>query len=357
MNRVEIRSSPKKILIIKPSSLGDIVHSLPFLNALNRTFPSAEIHWVVARGLEGLLENHPMVKRLWIIHKDDWKSLRMIKKTASEFRSLFKGLEAESYDTVIDLQGLLRSGILAYATRSPVRIGFKEAREGSSLFYTHRIEGGREIHAVERYLKIASAIGCEIENVEFPMPLIIESERIRKFKEDTGDYAVLVPGARWKTKRWPATNFGRLASLLDVKTVIVGTSGDSGIAGVIESCSGGKAFSMTGMTDLKDLISIIRGARYVITNDSGPMHIAAASGIPVVALFGPTNPVRTGPYGRNHVIVKSLIGCAPCYKKRCRRIRCMEGISVEEVYEAVMNVSEKGHGREDKKVEERYRKG
>ena len=342
MNRVEIRRSPKKILIVKPSSLGDIVHSLPLLNALNRTFPSAEIHWVVAKGLEGLLEDHPMVRRLWIIHKDHWKSLRMIKSTAMEFKSLFKGLEAESYDIVIDLQGLLRSGVLTYATRSPVRIGFKEAREGSNLFYTHRIEGGKEIHAVDRYLKIAYAIGCEVEDMEFPMPLIKESEHIRKLKEDAGDYAVIVPGARWKTKIWPAAKFGRLSSLLDMKTIIVGSSEDAEIAELIESCSGGRALSVAGRTDLKDLISIIRGARYVITNDSGPMHIAAASGVPVVALFGPTNPVRTGPYGRNHITVKSLIRCAPCYKKSCRRIRCMEGISVEEVYEAVINIRNKG---------------
>jgi lipopolysaccharide heptosyltransferase I len=338
MNKISIKKIPKKILIIKPSSLGDIVHSLPFLNAVKNTFPFAEIHWVIAKGFEGLLENHPMVKRLWIINKDRWKSLKRIKETAIEFKSLFKELEYESYDVVIDLQGLLRSGILTYATRSPVRVGFKEAREGSRLFYTYKIKGGREIHAVDRYLKIASAIGCETENISFPMPLIKESENIKKLKENIVDYAVLVPGARWKTKRWLPANFGKLASILDIKTIIVGSAGDAEIAKGIEFCSGGKALSIAGGTNIKELISIIRGARCVISNDSGPMHIAAAFGIPVVAIFGPTNPVRTGPYGRNHIIVKSDIECAPCYKKNCNSIKCMNDVSVEKVYEAVMSI-------------------
>jgi lipopolysaccharide heptosyltransferase I len=338
MNKISIKNIPKKILVIKPSSLGDIVHSLPFLNAVKDAFPAAEIHWVVAKGLEGLLENHPMVKRLWVINKDRWKNLKKIKETAIEFKSLFKELEDESYDVVIDLQGLLRSGLLTYATNAPIRIGFKEAREGSSLFYTHRVKGGREIHAVDRYLKIASAMGCEIKDVKFPMPLIKESEKVKKIKEDIGDYAVIVPGARWKTKRWPPANFGKLASMLDIKTVIVGSPSDIEIAEGIEFCSGGKASSMAGKTDMKELISIIRGARYVISNDSGPMHIAAASGISVVAIFGPTNPVRTGPYGKNNVIVKSDIECAPCYKKNCKSVKCMDDISVEKVYEAVMSI-------------------
>ncbi|GER93871.1 glycosyltransferase family 9 protein [hot springs metagenome] len=338
MNKVLINKIPKKILVIKPSSLGDIVHSLPFLNAVKDAFPFAEIHWIVAKGLEGLLENHPMVKRLWIINKDQWKNKGRIKETVAEFISLFKELERESYDIVIDLQGLMRSGILTYMTRSRVRIGFKEARECSSMFYTHRIKGGKEIHAVDRYLKIASALGCEIGDVKFPMPLIKESEDVKRLKRDIGDYAVLVPGARWMTKRWKPVNFGSLASMLDIKTVVVGSSMDAEIAKGIEFCSNGKAKALAGKTDIKELISIVRGARYVVSNDSGPMHIAAAFGIPIVAIFGPTNPVRTGPYGKNNIVVKSGVECAPCYKKNCRKVKCMDDISVEDVYEAVMSI-------------------
>lgn len=338
MDKIAIKKIPKKILIIKPSSLGDIIHSLPFLNAMKDAFPKTEIHWIIARGLEGLLENHPMVNRLWVIRKDQWKNFKNIRDTVTEFRGLFRELRDESYDMVIDLQGLLRSGLLTYATNAPIRIGFKEAREGSRLFYTHEIEGGREIHAVDRYLKIASAIGSEIEEVNFPMPLIKESEKVQRLKRELGEYAVIVPGARWKAKRWHSERFGILASMLYIKTVIVGSASDVRVAEEIKTKSGGKVLSMAGDTDIKELISIIRNAKYVISNDSGPMHIAAAFGIPVIAIFGPTNPVKTGPYGSNHVIVKSDISCAPCYKRNCKDMGCMDDISVEMVYEAIKTV-------------------
>lgn len=330
-----IKKIPKKILIIKPSSLGDIVHSLPFLNALKESFPHSEIHWIVAKGFEGLLENHPMVKKIWIINKDKWKDLKKIEETLKEFLNLSKELKKESYDLVIDIQGLLRSGILTYLTLAPLRVGFKEAREGSTLFYTHKIEGGKEIHAVDRYMKIALAIGCENKDIKFPMPLIKESEKIKKIKEETRDYAVIVPGARWITKRWSELNFGKLCSMINERSIIVGSKADEEVAKKIESISNGKAISMAGKTDIKELLSVIRGARYVVSNDSGPMHIAAAFGIPVVALFGPTNPLRTGPYGERHIVLMSGLSCSPCYKRECKTIQCMRDISVESVYEAI----------------------
>src|SRR3990172_9912268 len=151
----------KKILVVKPSSLGDIVHSLPFLNSLKTCFPKAEIHWVIAKGLEGLLECHPMVDRLIVINKDMWKELSRTKDTIKEVRQLLKDIRNEQYDLAVDLQGLFRSGIITMATRAPVRMGFSEAREGSSLFYNVRVKGGKDVHAVERYMKIAGALGCD----------------------------------------------------------------------------------------------------------------------------------------------------------------------------------------------------
>lgn len=150
---IKLTSHMQKILIIKPSSLGDVVHSLPFLNAVRTYFSKAEIHWVIAKGIEGLLEGHPMIDRLWIINKDTWKKIKDLKGTINELKVLFKELKKGNFDIVVDLQGLLRSGVLTAATCAPVRIGFKEAREGSSFFYTHKVEGGRNIHAVDRYLK------------------------------------------------------------------------------------------------------------------------------------------------------------------------------------------------------------
>ncbi|MGO9379845.1 MAG: lipopolysaccharide heptosyltransferase II [Dissulfurispiraceae bacterium] len=338
METIAITNIPRKILIIKPSSLGDVVHSLPFLSALNERFPFAKIHWVIAKGIEGILEGNPLVSKLWIIDKDKWKKVGRIAGTIFELGRLAHDIKAEDYDIAIDLQGLMRSGLITKATGAPMRIGFTEAREGSVIFYTHKVAGGKDVHAVDRYLKVVQALGGDIKEVRFPMPLIREPEEMGRLKSDIGDYAVITAGARWETKKWPAGQYAALAAMLDIKSVVVGSAADRGVAKVIAEQSRGKALSMAGETDILELIWLIRGAKLMITNDSGPMHIAAACGIPVVALFGPTNPNRTGPYGRNNVIIRSAVQCAPCYKKRCKDLRCMKEISVEQVYEAVREI-------------------
>ncbi|OGW33981.1 MAG: lipopolysaccharide heptosyltransferase I, partial [Nitrospirae bacterium GWD2_44_7] len=249
MDVLKLKKPLRKILVIKPSSLGDIVHSLPFLNVLRDSFPKAEIHWIIARGLEGLLEGHPMINKLWIINKDDWKRIKGAGATIKELRSLFKSLKAERYDIVIDLQGLLRSGILAKATGAPVRIGFKEAREGSRIFYTHTVKAGKDVHAVDRYLEMAKFLGCDTSEVKFPFPLSFTSQ-LSPFSFQLPDkYAVIVPGARWETKRWHPERFGELASMLSIRSVIVGGESDIDIAGIVVKNSGSNAVSIVGKTN------------------------------------------------------------------------------------------------------------
>jgi len=326
---------PRKILIVKPSSLGDIVHSLPFLNAIKTRFPKAEIHWMIARGFEGLLEGHPMIDKLWVVNKDAWKKISQVQGTIAEIKRLFRELTSEKFDIVIDLQGLLRSGIITAATGSPLRIGFKEAREGSRFFYTHKVVGGKDIHAVDRYLRIAEFLGCDVTGISFPLaaaesllPLSIQHPALNINEP----YVVIVPGARWKTKRWPPEKFGELSSMLPLKSVIVGDKNDKDVADEIVSLSEGKAISLTGKTTLRELIDVIRHAEFVISNDSGPMHIAAALGIPVFAIFGPTDPARTGPYGKGHTIIRQDISCSPCFRRTCDDIKCMKSISADNVF-------------------------
>ncbi|MBI4684148.1 MAG: lipopolysaccharide heptosyltransferase II [Nitrospirae bacterium] len=332
MEVIKLDRIPQKILVIKPSSLGDIVHSLPFLNTLRESFPRSEIHWVVARGLEGLLEGHPMINKLWIINKDEWKKIRKVKGTIKEIRALFSLLKREKFDLVVDLQGLMRSSILAAATGASLRIGFKEAREGSRMFYTHRVTGGRDIHAVDRYLKIAEFLGCDISEVQFPFPLFELSTFKLQLPEE---YAVIVPGARWKTKRWPPERFGELASMLPLRFFVAGSKSDMDIADRVVKNSKGNAVSMAGKTSIKELIELMRRARVVVSNDSGPMHVAAAFHVPVFAIFGPTNPLRTGPYGSGHFIIRKELECLPCYKKNCRSVRCMDMIDVSMVADII----------------------
>lgn len=333
------KANTRKILIVKPSSLGDVVHSLPCLNAMKGCFPKAEIHWVIARGLEELLEGHPMIDRLIIINKDLWKKLSQTGATLKEIRELFRQLRHENYDMVVDLQGLLRSGLITLATDAPVRIGFHEAREGSRLFYTKTVSVSRDIHAVDRYMKIPEELGCDIQDRVFPFPPADSgSDAAEKFA-DLGSYAVLVPGARWKTKIWPAEKFGSVASMLSLRSVVVGSSGDRALADTVVAQSGDKAVSVAGKTNLRELIEIMRAAEVVITNDSGPMHIAAALNVPVVAIFGPTSPKRTGPYGKGHVVLQAEADCVPCFKRDCSdNITCMNEITPDAVYQAVLRV-------------------
>jgi heptosyltransferase-1 len=337
MKTMKLSGAPKKILIVKPSSLGDVVHSLPFLNLVRCRFPKAEIHWVIAKGLEGLLDHHPMVDKLKVIDKDSWKKISRSLTTAGELKRLFLDLKREKYDLVIDLQGLLRSGVIALSTLAPVRVGLSEAREGSGAFYNVRVKGGKDRHAVDRYLAVAEALGCLADEILFPFPLMKDRmEKIEELKKSLGQYAVVIPGARWRTKLWPAENFGRIASLLPLKSIVVGSVSDRPIADEVVRLSAGKAVSLAGDTTLGELISVMRGASLVISNDTGPMHIAAGFNIPVVAFFGPTSPLRTGPYGKGHVVITSELECSPCFRKKCRHVRCMSSITVNSVLDEIV---------------------
>ncbi len=341
-HNISLAKSPEKILIVKPSSLGDVVHSLPFLSSIRSCFPRSEIHWVIAKGLEGLLDGNPMVSRLIVINKDLWKKISRAADTVLEVRSLFREIRKERYDLAVDLQGLLRSGLIMMASGAPLRVGFTEAREGSRFFYTAKVRGGKDLHAVDRYMKIAAALGCKTDSVVFPLPAVGDRRELKSYRKEHGEYIVIVPGARWDTKIWPAAYFGEVASRLPVRSVVVGSSADIGIADKVVESSGGKAVSLAGGTTLNELIEIMRNASLVISNDSGPMHIAAAVGVPVVAIFGPTSPERTGPYGDSHAIIRSGAACSPCFRKKCGDLKCMKEVKPSEVYRKARHLLSSG---------------
>ncbi len=319
----------RKILIVKPSSLGDIIHALPLLNAVKTALPDSEVHWVVAKGFEGVLQGHPMIKRLWVIHKENWKRPSRFISTVSELGALSRGLRFERYDLVIDLQGLLRSGLITVLSGAGLRVGFSDARELSPFFYNLKVKGGTGIHAVERYLKLASLIGINTDGVDFPLPPIQDT-----FHSE-GPYYVVVPGARWSTKRWPVEYFIEVIKALPATAVIIGSREDVDIAGTIALNTEGHSINMAGKTDLKSLFSIIKGASFMLSNDSGPMHIGAALSVPVYAMFGPTSEVLTGPYGKGHTVFRADMGCSPCFRKTCETMRCMREITPGQVIKAI----------------------
>ena len=317
-------SDPKRILIVKPSAIGDVVHTLPILNLLRTRYPAAHIAWLVTPACEGILIGHPQLNEIIRFERKRW---------TSSF-GLMKRLRSMKFDLVLDLQGLFRSGLFSYATGAPTRIGFANARELAPMFYTHAVPvPDVNVHAMERYLDLAVAAGCDRGPVEYIFPTDdADRAAVRLMLGSTKSYAVLLPGTNWQTKRWPVEKFAAIVEPLEKRfglaSVIAGGPDAAPLTQLAPA-----AVNLVGRTSLRQLVALIEGASLVIANDSGPMHIATALGRPLVTLFGPTNPVRTGPYQRQDSVVRLDIICSPCYSKKCSHQSCLQWLEIEPVLE------------------------
>jgi len=333
-------SEVRRLLIIKPSSLGDIVHALPTVAALRRRLPSAKLAWLVKREWAEVLDGNP-----------DLNEVLAVDLSMKGWPAAIRTVRAGRFDVVVDLQGLLRSAVLGWMSGAPVRIGFANGREGSPWFYTDRIPvPAASIHAVDRYLLIARALGAEPEKPgpsAFPLPYDAGAEAkvdalLAAAGVQTGTALVaLNPSARWPTKRWPAESFAavgdRLQQQVGVRVVVVGGAEDRPVGEAVMHAMRTAPIDLAGKTTMKELIALLRRLQLFITNDSGPMHLAAAVGTPVIALFGPTDPARTGPYGVGHTILRSGIPCSPCFSRRCMNaviMECMIAIHPQQVMES-----------------------
>ena len=304
-----------RILIIKPSALGDVVHALPTINRIRQRFPDAHIAWLVNDALASLLKHSPIINEVIPFPRHQYAELPALVHRLRQYR----------FDIVIDLQGLLRSGLMSRLTRAPRRIGLSDAREGARFFYNEIVDVPRA-HAVDRYLLAARHLGCEAGSIEFPLGVSaqIKSEGL----------IAVNPSARWETKLWGNDKFAELVRRLPRERVVL--TGSSGERDTIERIAQGSR-NLAGQTDLFQLAELYRRCAVVITNDSGPMHIAAAVGTPVVGIFGPTDPALTGPYGKQHVVLRAGIPCSPCFKGHCVNpvlMECMKLITVEQVLAA-----------------------
>ena len=338
----------RRILIIKPSSLGDVVHALPTLAALRQTFPHAHIAWLVKRQWAGLLERVEGLDAVWPVESG-----------VTGWLSAIRRLRAAGFDLAVDLQGLLRSGAMARLAGCPTRIGFANAREGSPFCYTHRVSvATTEMHAVDRYLLVAAACGASVRGApEF---------RLRPLPADRQEVAVLLGrhglparepwigvsvAARWPTKRWPPEFFATTMDHLQEKglgrVVLIGGPDDRAAAQAVKGLLRTVPMDLTGATAPGLLPALLESAALLLTNDSGPMHVAAAMGTPVVALFGPTSPTRTGPYGNGHRVLRSGVPCSPCFSRTCRNtvyLECLKTISPDKVIEAVRDQLKRDNG-------------
>ncbi|HDR14729.1 MAG TPA: glycosyltransferase family 9 protein [Desulfobacteraceae bacterium] len=340
--------APQSILIIKLSAIGDVVHSLPVLEVLRNSYPGARIDWVVEEAASGIIEGNPAVDEVIVSPRGS-----VVRSAAAgdaggcigDVRRFIGRLRSIRYDLVIDLQGLLKSGIVAGLARGRRKVGMSDSREGAGFFLTEpAFPVNREIHAVDRYLSVAAKLGCDISDWDGSLP-VTEADRENVGRllhaEGVGEagFIAVNPVAKWGTKLWIPVRFSRLCDRIahEVGYRIVFTGGGSDAAYVegIVSEMNMPAVNLAGRTSLRELASIYERAGLLVTTDTGPMHIAAAMKCPVVALFGPTSPVRTGPYGTGHRVVRSGAACSPCFKKKCADPHCMSGIGVDNVFEAV----------------------
>jgi len=331
-----------RILLIKPSSLGDIVHALPVVAAIKAQWPGAHLTWVVKRQWAELVERAEGVDRVW-----------PVEGTVGSWIEQAWALRAEEFDLAIDLQGLFRSGVLARVSGAPLRIGFANGREGSPWFYTKRVEVPTpEMHAVDRYLLVAAALGVPVpETPQFgfklldaDMALVRELFRSKGVSLDQPWIAMNV-SARWPTKRWFPGSFAAVLDRLHRDgrgpVVMIGSAGDRHDSERLRTLTNSPFIDLTGAVPLGILPALLSKATVMITNDSGPMHIAAALGVPVAAIFGPTSEVRTGPYGAGHRVLTGPVPCRPCFSRVCRHtpdMECLHLVTPNDVAEAAQHL-------------------
>jgi heptosyltransferase-1 len=345
------------ILIVKTSAIGDVIHTLPSLWSLRAHFPEAHITWLVEESAADLVVGHPAVNRVLVARRKAWlKNLRSgrVFRAFSGFLRFVRELRDTRYDLVIDFQGLLKSAMWVVLARGVRKAGFgrgMEHAEHSYLALNERVPAvDMNQHAIDRSLLLLKGIGVPAANIRYAVPISEQHEsEVLTLLRGCGVHAedrvvAMNPMARWPTKLWEAQSFATLADRLEdegIRVLFTGGQEDRPALDEIGRLMTRRHRRLDGRTSLNQLAALYRRAQVVVTTDSGPMHLAAAVGTPVVALFGPTAPWRTGPYGSNHVVLRAGLACSPCFKKEClttlyEERACMKRLTVDQVAHAVM---------------------
>jgi len=345
--------SGKHVLIVKPSSLGDVVHTLPLVHAIKRCYPSSYVGWIVQRTFAGVLEADPDVDEIIPIsipstsdpHAGRGAVPKALAATVSTLRQLRRQFRRRPYHIVLDLHASFRSGLLALANPGGSRIGFRDAKELNPLFQHHRlVTDPNKPHAVDKNLAFAEFLGCPVAAEDFRV--VSDSaarERVERFLEEHGagsgrPIVYANPAARWTTKYWTVDAWAELADLLIARAgaavVFAGSAADAPYIDRIVRVMTKRPIVAAGKLALADAVALIEVSAVYVGVDSGPMHIAAFAGTPVIALFGPTDPAKVGPYGSGHrVIQRRELDCLGCRLRMCSNRRCLERIAALDVFE------------------------
>jgi lipopolysaccharide heptosyltransferase I len=333
-----------RFLIVRLGALGDVVHAIPVAAALRRAFPAARVDWLVSAKHREILDLVPVIDRRLVIND------RGDGSGGTSLLAAIKELRRARYDVAIDLQGLIKSALLARASGAPRVLGFSSryARERAArLFYSDAYDPGRgglydpreTRHVVDINLGLLSLLGIGAPAREFPIDAI-DSEAARSVRAlAAGPYALLNPGAAWPNKRWPPERLAAIASQLRARHGLVSAvlwgPGEQTLAAAVVAGAGGAAFA-SPKTSIADLVALARGAALMVSGDTGPTHLAAALGTPIVGIYGPTRPARNGPMSPLDVTVSRDAVCQCHHLRRCKLDRmCLLDIEIAEVLDAV----------------------
>ena len=364
-----------RILLIKPSALGDVVHTLPVLVKLRARYPRARIDWLITPENAEVVRYHPALSNVVLFARRDFSKRGRRWRAFVSFFDLLKQIRSAKYELIIDMHGQVRSAFFALISGARVRIGFdrpvkrgltvsaehdlknipshgwRGAREGSWIAYTHRIPiPTLDVHAIDRYLWVAPLLGLDDNPPDLTIHLSPQAtNKVNRLLEEHGVPAskplvVLVPGTIWETKHWTIEGFAGVARqfLQDGFAVaLAGTTRDQQRCRQIAAAAPGTC-DLSGKTTPADLAALIRRAEVAVTNDSGSMHVAASLGKPMVSVFGPTNPVHIGPYERPESVVRVDLPCSPCNYRRLSQCpfdhACMKQVTSAMVVESVRKI-------------------
>ncbi len=330
--------APQRIALIKPSALGDIIQSLPVLTALRRRYPTAHIAWVVNRSYAELLRGHPDLDA--ILPFDRGASKSGLFTAVRNYGRFFQAFRQQRFDLAIDLQGLFRSGLMTACSGAARRVGLSSAREGASAFYTDVIPvpDFHALHAVDRYWLVADAFGVGHLPKSFRVPLPEADRRwaAALLGACPRPWMALGVGSRWRTKRWPPEHFAALArqaqGYAGGTVVFVGGRDETPLARATAERLTGEVCDLTGRTTLPQLAALLASVDVMVANDTGPLHLAAALGRPVVAPYTCTKVLLNGPYGAAAGAVEARVWCQGSYRKRCGRLECMAELTPDRLW-------------------------
>lgn len=335
------------ILIVKLSAIGDVIHALPVSYALRQKYPTAHITWVVEPTAYEIVKHNPCVDEVVLFQK---KAFKTFKGFRQNFKPFYKLLHRRKYDISIDLQGLFKSMTVVLTANAKKKIGYVDMREGSNLI-SKAIKGSNfNGHIVDRYLDTVKYLGCDTDNIIFPLKNTAEeidyvnNLLIDNKIDDNAPFIVFAVGTNWVNKCWSTKNFAISSDLLSkhsIKTVLIGfgKNDEQKALEITRQNTSNNIINLVGKTSLMQTAALIKKSKAVVGGDTGNLHLAAALNIPAIMLMGPTDPNRNGPYKQMHNVILAGHDCDGCWKRICRKnIDCLSTITPNQVLEKILKI-------------------